>query len=332
MADPANCITHPRSCDEDLERVRKCFKRLETFMVSDNYFRSFSSLPPAPYPEQQLSLLALKQNNSDYLITLARLEVHSILRTLEQPGMYVDRSAASNQSSPVTPARSESQQGTPSRQTAAFTLIDLKEGCHSIQANEGPATGPKEHNPPLAFCPIGRPSPSVQVSSSPQVTHSQGMALLGTQSTQGTTLHRPTPVHIVDPAVTAITSAMTTPCVQTTNTPVSFASTTQVRSDVPIPSTVNLVAPSTSMGMVPALQNPGVSSMVNTQSTSQPQDHSSDPCRNRTAATEQRKYDNLFTAIPRYDGSNKEECAIWISRIDQLATSPGRNLRMELLN
>ena len=50
------------------------------------------------------------------------------------------------------------------------------------------------------------------------------------------------------------------------------------------------------------------------------------------AATEQRKYDNLFTAIPRYDGSNKEECAIWISRIDQLATSTGRNLQMELLN
>ena len=44
------------------------------------------------------------------------------------------------------------------------------------------------------------------------------------------------------------------------------------------------------------------------------------------AAMEQRKYDNLFAAIPRYDGSNKEECAIWISRIDQLATSTGRNL------
>ena len=49
--------------------------------------------PLHPYPEQQLSLLALKQNSSDYLTTLARLEVHSILRTLEQPGMYVDRSA-----------------------------------------------------------------------------------------------------------------------------------------------------------------------------------------------------------------------------------------------
>ena len=45
------------------------------------------------------------------------------------------------------------------------------------------------------------------------------------------------------------------------------------------------------------------------------------------AAMEQRKYDNLFMANPRYDGSNKEECAIWISRIDQLATSTGRNLQ-----
>ena len=182
-------------------------------MVSDNYFRSVSGLPPAPYPEQQLSLLALKQNSSDYLTTLARLEAHSILRTLEQPGMYVDRSAVSNQSSPVTPARSGSQQGTPSRWTAAFTLIDPREGCHPVQANEGPATQPKEHDPLSAFHPIGRPSPSVQLSSSPQVTHSQGMALLGTQSTQGMILCRLTPMHIMDPAVAAITSAMTTPCV-----------------------------------------------------------------------------------------------------------------------
>ena len=61
------------------------------------------------------------------------------------------------------------------------------------------------------------------------------MALLETQGTQEMTLHRPTPVHIVDPAVAAVTSAKTTPCVQLTNSPVSFASTTQVRSDVPIP-------------------------------------------------------------------------------------------------
>ena len=255
VADPANHITHLKSHDEDLERVRKCFKRLDTFMVSDNHFRSVSGLSPAPYPEQQLSQLALKQDSSDYLTTLARLEVHSILRTLEQPGMYVERSAMSNQSSPVTPARSGSQQGTPSRRTAAFTLIDLKEGYHSIQPNEGPATGHKEHNPSSAFHPISRPSPSLQVSSSPQVTHPQGMALLGTQNTQQMTLCRPTPMHIVDPAVAAITSEMTIPCVQPSNTPVSFVSTTQVRLDVPIHPTVNPVAPSTSMGMVPISQN-----------------------------------------------------------------------------
>ena len=105
------------------------------------------------------------------------------------------------------------------------------------------------------------------------------MALLETQSTQGMILCRPTPVHIVGPTVAAITSATATLCVQPTYTPVSFTSTTQVRLDVPIPSTVNPVAPSTSMGMVPISQNPGVSSMVNTQSTSQPKDCNSDPCR-----------------------------------------------------
>ena len=63
VADPANCITHLQSHDEDLERVRKCFKRLETFMVSDNYFRSVPGLPPAPYLDQPLTQLALKQNN-----------------------------------------------------------------------------------------------------------------------------------------------------------------------------------------------------------------------------------------------------------------------------
>ena len=63
-------------------------------MVSDNYFRSVSGLPPAPYPDQPPTQLALKQNNSDHLMKLARLEVDSILRTLEQPGMYVDGSAA----------------------------------------------------------------------------------------------------------------------------------------------------------------------------------------------------------------------------------------------
>ena len=44
------------------------------------------------------------------------------------------------------------------------------------------------------------------------------------------------------------------------------------------------------------------------------------------AATEQRKYDNLFATIPKFDGTNKEDCAIWLSQVDQLVTSTGRNL------
>ena len=128
-------------------------------MVSDNYFRSVSGLPPAPYPDQPLTQLALKQNNSDHLTKLARLEVDSILRALEQPGMYVDGSAASNQLPPMTPARSGSQQGTPSRQTATSALMDLKEGYNSIQTSERQDTGPgpMKHNPPSAFAPSTGP-------------------------------------------------------------------------------------------------------------------------------------------------------------------------------
>ena len=70
-------------------------------MVSDNYFRSVSGLPPAPYPDQPLTQLALEQNNSDHLTKLARLEVESILRTLEQPGMYVDGNAMHQISHPL---------------------------------------------------------------------------------------------------------------------------------------------------------------------------------------------------------------------------------------
>ena len=158
--------------------------------------------------------------------------------------------------------------------------MDLKEGYNSIWTSERQDTGPgpMKHNPPLAFHPINRPSSSVQVSSSPQVTHTQGMALLETQSTQEMTLHGPTPIHH-GPSSDSHYKCKTIPCVHLTNTPVSFASTTQVRMDVPIPPTVNLVAPSTSMEPAPVLQNPGVSSTVNARGTSQPQDHNIDPCR-----------------------------------------------------
>ena len=49
-------------------------------------------------------------------------------------------------------------------------------------------------------------------------------------------------------------------------------------------------------------------------------------------ATEQRKYDALFAAVPKFDGTNKEDCAVWLSRIESLVETTGRDLRIELLN
>ena len=50
------------------------------------------------------------------------------------------------------------------------------------------------------------------------------------------------------------------------------------------------------------------------------------------AATEQRKYDALFTAVPKFNGTNKEDCAVWLSRIASLVATTGRDLCMELIN
>ena len=50
------------------------------------------------------------------------------------------------------------------------------------------------------------------------------------------------------------------------------------------------------------------------------------------AATQQQKYDAMFAAVPRYDGKNKEECAVWLNQISCLALLAGHNLILELLN
>ena len=50
------------------------------------------------------------------------------------------------------------------------------------------------------------------------------------------------------------------------------------------------------------------------------------------ATTQQQKYDTMFAAVPRYDGKNKEECAVWLNWISSLKTSAGCSLRLELLN
>ena len=50
------------------------------------------------------------------------------------------------------------------------------------------------------------------------------------------------------------------------------------------------------------------------------------------ATTQQQKCNAMFAAVPRYDGKNKEECAVWLNQMSSLATSAGCSLRLELLN
>ena len=231
MADPANCHAHLANCDKDLERVRKCFRHIETFAISDNYYRSVSGLSPAPYPECQPSQAALEQNSPEYLTSLANFEVGFVLRVMKQPEMYADSLDASNPSTPAVPKTTGSQHGTPVLHTQSSKTIDRSNSNESVW--ETPSTVQKENNPAVGFRPIHRPPSMGRSLQSPQVTHSQGMALLDSQNMQGRSVHWPTPVKIVDPSPT-LPHATTPPHVQMQVTPVSFASTTQVRTDVPV--------------------------------------------------------------------------------------------------
>ena len=49
--DPANRASILTHRDADMEKVKDCFRRIETVAVADNYHRSVLGLPPAPYPE-----------------------------------------------------------------------------------------------------------------------------------------------------------------------------------------------------------------------------------------------------------------------------------------
>ena len=111
-----------------------------------------------------------------------------------------------------------------------------------------------------------------------QVTHSQGMVLMDSQNMQGRSVHWPTPVKIVDPSP-MLPHTTTIPCVQTQVTPVTFASTTQVRTDIPVPSTVNQMVCPTPELRVPLSQITSVTSTLNTQTPSQAQGQNTDPCR-----------------------------------------------------
>ena len=146
MADPANHHAHLAKCDEDLERVRKCFRCIKTFAISDNYYRSVSGLPPAPCPACQPSQAALEQNSPENLTSLANLEVGSILRVMEQPEMYADSVDTSKPSTPAAPKATGSQHGTPVQQRSNSIGL-VWETLSTVQ---------KENNPSVGFRPIHR--------------------------------------------------------------------------------------------------------------------------------------------------------------------------------
>ena len=214
--------------DMALGRVRNCFKCIETCVVSDNYFRSISGLPPAPYPEHQPSQTALEQNSPEYLMSLAQLEVNSVNRSLEQSDMYHSRNTMSNTSTLPTPRGSIT-----------------------------PLTTAK------AFCPIEKTLPVSPGAQSTQVSHTQALNLLqDSQVTEESTVRKPMPVKIVEQLMDQSDSS-TAQTQRQPVTPVSFASTTQVRMDMVVPPTVSQVIPQVPPVWVPLSQITSVANMAN---------------------------------------------------------------------
>ena len=132
-------------------------------MVSDNYFRSISGLPPAPYLECQPSQAALEQNSPEYLTSLAQLEVNSVKRLLEQSEMYQDGSAVSNTSTPPVPQDTT-------------TPVTMASGFH----------------------PIGGTPPVTQAAQLMQVSHTQALNMLESQTMTGSIVWKLTPIHVAD--------------------------------------------------------------------------------------------------------------------------------------
>ena len=75
IVDPSNRLDHMTNQDKVLGKVRNCFKHIETCIVSDNYFRSVTGLPPAPYPKSQPIQSALEKTTTENLTSHARFEV-----------------------------------------------------------------------------------------------------------------------------------------------------------------------------------------------------------------------------------------------------------------
>ena len=144
-----------------------------------------------------------------------------------------------------------------------------------------------------AFHPIEKMLPVSPGAQSTQVSHTQAlnhlMLLQDSQVTEESTVRKPTPVKIVEQPMYQSDSS-TAETQRQPVTPVSFASTIQVRMDTVVPPTVSQVIPQVPPVQVPLLQITSVASMANiavsltsqqsgTSATTQPQQQTNVQCK-----------------------------------------------------
>ena len=141
-----------------------------------------------------------------------------------------------------------------------------------------------------AFHPIDKMLPTSPGAQSTQVSHTQALNLLqDSQIAEESTVKRPMLVKIVEQPMDQSDSS-TTQTQRQPVTPVSFASTTQVRMDTVVPPTVSQVIPQVSPVWVPLSQIKSVASMANltvslisqqseTSAATQPQQHTDVQCK-----------------------------------------------------
>ena len=94
-----------------------------------------------------------------------------------------------------------------------------------------PTTG-AQVDQPVGFRPIEKRPPANQTAERTQVSHSQAMNIL---DSTGQAIHQPTFISIVDLGTLTSSTNQAIPQFQSSGMPVSFASTTQVRSDILAP-------------------------------------------------------------------------------------------------
>ena len=158
--------------------------------------------------------------------------MNSVKRLLEQSEMYHDGNIASNTSTLPTPRGS-------------ITPVTMAKAFHPIEK-------------------MSSVSPGAQLT---QVSHTQALNLLqDSQVTEESTVRKPTPVKIVEQPMDQSDSSRAQTQIQPV-TPVSFASTTQVRMDTVILPTVSQVTPQVPPVQVPLSQITSVASTSNMASS-----------------------------------------------------------------